>query len=923
MRVWIVLLAVSLPALAETANITVDPTTTYSQPGGNIHGWMMSGPECPSVEAQTTLSAMASAGPGASIKLAGSAPANNSTVYIYGDGTYPTESTTIIAGGGTTTITANLTSNHLPGAVLGLPLCTGQITADPAWPGYKSPLTNQLVNQLGINTFSVTMNIGLIENNADYFTGWVQGSPTVAGTVTHTQLHNALYTPVNDNNDPNAFSCDPRQACLTSWAMTELDYPLNALWDGSNGMREAILKNGETPRVMVAIANFNHNTNLYPLQTPAEFGEMMLALYIHMLAFHGYGYDYVEPIVEPDNNCDTTQYRNSPSSCQNLGNYAYDSVMLGEMIAAAEARLNAAGYYPIFFCCGTTNASHTLTWEQSAKTKAAIGGISFHMYGGSNTDVAGISAQATADGVMSAMTECDTGGVDGRGGLFPMIENGNISLYLKYAGASALGSPGISSDYLYVSNTSNYASGYVSATAGDCTPFGLPAWYFPQVMHYVRDGAIREKATVDNSDFDPIAYRNKGLDTVIVRVGNNITGNQTINVTGVAPGKYDCLYTYNNATFEQSCGTLAMTAGGTITANLPNVPRETEGTTTAIVTMVQTNNTVTFAPLSNVVLGVAPFTITATASSGLQVSFTSNTPAVCTVLGDTVTIVALGTCSITASQTGNANYPAATPVTQTFQVGLPEIMNVENAATFQTTLAPSTYAVIFGQYLSTTNPGRVWAADDFTQNSNNTFNMPIMLDGTSVTIGGVPAFINYISPAQLNIITPPGVTGRSVPVVVKVNGLVSAAFNITLQTLAPSFFTWQPATSDSGKYLIAQHADYARVGKIGLFPDQSADFTTPASPGETIILYGTGFGPTTPPIANGIETDTVYPLIPTPTATFGGEAATVVFAGLVPPLSQIYQFDVTIPSDARTGDSALVVTVNGTRSFSGLITVQQ
>jgi len=153
MRVWIVLLAVSLPALAETANITVDPTTTYSQPGGNIHGWMMSGPECPSVEAQTTLSAMASAGPGASIKLAGSAPANNSTVYIYGDGTYPTESTTIIAGGGTTTITANLTSNHLPGAVLGLPLCTGQITADPAWPGYKSPLTINLSTSLASTHF--------------------------------------------------------------------------------------------------------------------------------------------------------------------------------------------------------------------------------------------------------------------------------------------------------------------------------------------------------------------------------------------------------------------------------------------------------------------------------------------------------------------------------------------------------------------------------------------------------------------------------------------------------------------------------------------------------------------------------------------------------------------------------------------------
>jgi len=59
-----------------------------------------------------------------------------------------------------------------------------------------------------------------------------------------------------------------------------------------------------------------------------------------------------------------------------------------------------------------------------------------------------------------------------------------------------------------------------------------------------------------------------------------------------------------------------------------------------------------------------------------------------------------------------------------------------------------------------------------------------------------------------------------------------------------------------------------------------------------------------------------------PTATFGTAPATVVFGGLIPPLSQVYQFNVTIPPNAPNGDSPLVVTVNGTQSFSGLITVQ-
>ena len=58
----------------------------------------------------------------------------------------------------------------------------------------------------------------------------------------------------------------------------------------------------------------------------------------------------------------------------------------------------------------------------------------------------------------------------------------------------------------------------------------------------------------------------------------------------------------------------------------------------------------------------------ATASSGLAVSYASNTPLVCTVAGANVRMVAAGTCSITASQAGNANYTAAAPVTVTFAI---------------------------------------------------------------------------------------------------------------------------------------------------------------------------------------------------------------------------------------------------------------
>jgi hypothetical protein len=79
-----------------------------------------------------------------------------------------------------------------------------------------------------------------------------------------------------------------------------------------------------------------------------------------------------------------------------------------------------------------------------------------------------------------------------------------------------------------------------------------------------------------------------------------------------------------------------------------------------------TSQTITFNALSNRTFGNPPFTVTAAAASGLPVSFSSLTTAVCTVSGNTVTIVAAGTCTIRASQAGDATYAPAPSVDRTF-----------------------------------------------------------------------------------------------------------------------------------------------------------------------------------------------------------------------------------------------------------------
>lgn len=88
-----------------------------------------------------------------------------------------------------------------------------------------------------------------------------------------------------------------------------------------------------------------------------------------------------------------------------------------------------------------------------------------------------------------------------------------------------------------------------------------------------------------------------------------------------------------------------------------------------VLTVNKSSQIITFTPIQSKTYGAPDFTLTATSSSGLPVTFSSSNTSVATVSGNTVHITGGGTTIITASQSGNANYFAATSVTQTFTVG--------------------------------------------------------------------------------------------------------------------------------------------------------------------------------------------------------------------------------------------------------------
>lgn len=87
------------------------------------------------------------------------------------------------------------------------------------------------------------------------------------------------------------------------------------------------------------------------------------------------------------------------------------------------------------------------------------------------------------------------------------------------------------------------------------------------------------------------------------------------------------------------------------------------------VTIDKAGQSITFNSLPNRTDAANPFSVSATASSGLAVTFSSLTSSTCTVSGNTVSVVADGTCTVAADQAGNANYSAAPEVTQSFTIG--------------------------------------------------------------------------------------------------------------------------------------------------------------------------------------------------------------------------------------------------------------
>ena len=229
-------------------------------------------------------------------------------------------------------------------------------------------------------------------------------------------------------------------------------------------------------------------------------------------------------------------------------------------------------------------------------------------------------------------------------------------------------------------------------------------------------------------------------------------------------------------------------------------------------------------------------------------------------------------------------------------------------------VASGTWLEIYGQNFSSTTRG--WGGPDFNGN-----NAPTSLDGVSVTIGGKNAYVDFISPGQVNAQVPDGIPiGDGVPVIVTNASGSSSAFSVKTGNIAPAVLAPSAFNVGGKQYVVAQFADQAFVGKPGLIA--GVNFR-PAKVGDTVVIYGIGFGQVNPANPPGVICTQANSLVTKPTFRFGQTAAALSYFGLVPGFVGLYQFNVTVPN-VSPGDIPLNIDVGGAALGQNLfITVGQ
>jgi hypothetical protein len=240
--------------------------------------------------------------------------------------------------------------------------------------------------------------------------------------------------------------------------------------------------------------------------------------------------------------------------------------------------------------------------------------------------------------------------------------NGNASFSVPLE--QAPGSYTVNASY---AGSSTYAASFTQPASFQITPGATTLTLTTPSVTTTYGSPIAVLANLTNAQGQPITQR------AVLFTATSTSNGQTYQTSGIT-----------NYAGNAQFGSLAVPAGTyTVTAAFGGQIANGQVTETdadyqpstapgaAALTVAQASQAITFGALPNHTVGDAPFTVSASASSGLPVSFSAGPSTVCTsggTNGATITLVGSGTCTVTASQAGNGNYLAAPNVPQSFTV---------------------------------------------------------------------------------------------------------------------------------------------------------------------------------------------------------------------------------------------------------------
>jgi O-glycosyl hydrolase len=389
---------------------------------------------------------------------------------------------------------------------------------------YKDRLFDRIVDELGINRVRLSVKSG-IENRRDYWSEWR------AGKISDETWRSARYSTVNDNRDP--FSLE-----WNGFHFSEMDRDVESV---VQPLRQRLAARGERLHVNLNYVAFTRQIGSSGLDyhhddSPEEYAEFILAIYLHLQQKYGWVPDSWEVILEPDN---TPFWRGH---------------QIGQALAATGTRLRNHGFNAQAVAPSTANMRSAVTYFDDLVNvpgvRPFISLLAYHRYGGRSADaLRAIAERASRYRIQTGMLEHIGSGHDD---LYADLVVGNVSAWQQYALAGG-------------AERDNGGTYYLVDEDGEIE-LARRAKFLRQYFRFIRSGATRIDATTTDEGLAPVAFVNKDGTFVVVAAAQD---GVSFLVQGLPQGTYGISYTTADA-FAVQLNDVALKSGAGLTASIPD-----------------------------------------------------------------------------------------------------------------------------------------------------------------------------------------------------------------------------------------------------------------------------------------------------------------------------------------------------------------